>query len=226
MHLPSEIPFGAFFQYSPRGESEISRKSRRVRDAIKNDSVIIVRPPNEKPHPVRGVDYVVEIVAKSLRRHPTFSAGLTEEHILVPMPRSAPLKNKDALWPGKRICDALVAAKLGAVVLPLLERHTAVQKSATAPPGMRPDAPDHYHSVRVNPRLDVPLNAKITVVDDFVTRGATFLGVYPHLSRALPNAEIFCFALVRTISSGEVDTIVSPVIGRIENRHGRAHREP
>ena len=36
--LLSEVRFGAFLQYSPRGESEISRRSRRWRDAIKTDT--------------------------------------------------------------------------------------------------------------------------------------------------------------------------------------------
>ena len=55
----------------------------------------------------------------------------------------------------------------------------------------------------------------ITIVDDVVTRGSTFLAMHQRLAEAFPLAEIRCFAVVRTMSGIEVDQIMSPVEGLI-----------
>src|SRR6267143_3540503 len=142
----------------------------------------------------------------------------------MPIPRSAPLRSRDALWPARRICEALVAANLGAIVVPALVRHTAVQKSAIAPAGQRPGPIDHLNSAKVD--IDSTVSAKqgITLVDDFITRGAHFLGMYPLVANAFPHQTISCFALVRTNSFEEVTAMIAPVTGTIKNHGGRPSR--
>lgn len=66
----------------------------------------------------------------------------------------------------------------------------------------------------------------ITLVDDVVTRGASFIGVYARLQEAYPNAQIRCFALIRTISSGEINEILDPVYGEIRYEDDRLFRVP
>jgi orotate phosphoribosyltransferase-like protein len=67
----------------------------------------------------------------------------------------------------------------------------------------------------------------ITVVDDVITRGSSFVGAYPRLRSAFPGIPIHCFALVRTISGRDIDGILDPVAGLITHENGqRLHREP
>lgn len=114
---------------------------------------------------------------------------------------------------------------LGSEVVPLLERHKAVQKSATAPPGQRPDPIDHYNSTSIATGLRLIMASRITLADDFVTRGSHFLGMYPLVQAAYTDREIKCFALMRTNSfGGEVTKHVLPVSGTIRNNNGTPWR--
>jgi hypothetical protein len=226
MPLPSEISFSSFLQYTPRGDSEACKRGKRFRDAIKNDGHLYFRNSSGALDTVRGIEFFVEQIAKNISRIPELKEILGPERILVPIPRSAPFKNPAGLWPARRICEALVAQKLGLEMIPLLQRHTAVQKSATASTEQRPDPIHHYNSTSVDSGLSIIPGEDITLVDDFVTRGATFLGMYPHVKNAFADREISCFALVRTMSFEEVIEHFKPVQGTIRNRNGRARREP
>ena len=66
----------------------------------------------------------------------------------------------------------------------------------------------------------------ITLVDDVVTRGSSFVGLMPHLEDAFPGIAIRCFAPVRTISGGEIDRILDPVEGMITYNGTDLHRHP
>jgi hypothetical protein len=48
----------------------------------------------------------------------------------------------------------------------------------------------------------------------------------PRLYEVYPKATIRCFALVRTISTGEVHEILAPIQGPITYRDGRLVRQP
>jgi hypothetical protein len=48
----------------------------------------------------------------------------------------------------------------------------------------------------------------------------------PRIQEAFPNAIVHCFALVRTISTGEVDAIFAPTAGTITYRDGLLIRQP
>jgi hypothetical protein len=213
MPFPSELSYAAFLKYSPRGTSKASTNSKAIRDAIKNDSNLTFMRDGKLMQP-RGIEYVVSGLKVEIKKYPFLSEYLGPTVALVPMPRSAPL-TKDALWPTRRICEALVAAGFGAEVAPLLVRKTAVQKSATADPGKRPGPQEHYDSTEIDNEVPTLENRPFTIVDDFVTRGSSFIGMFRRLKEAFPTRTIRCFAMMATESEGEIDKWVAPVQGKI-----------
>lgn len=210
--LLSELVFGSLLAYSPRGRTEVSVRSRRIRDKIKaGDS---------------------ELLAKAIQRLSAdfaatdLSAVLGPDVILVPAPRSAPLV-QGGLWPPLTIAGALVAAGFGREVRPWLTRTEAVPKSAFSRPGERPNALRHFETMIVEPELAAP--TLITVVDDFLTKGNTLLGAASRIQLAYPAATVCAFALVRTLGlQPEIEKVVDPCVGMIR-RAGfgdEADREP
>jgi phosphoribosylpyrophosphate synthetase len=68
---------------------------------------------------------------------------------------------------------------------------------------------------------------EILLIDDIVTRGATFLGAANRLIDALPHAHIRAFAIMRTISEPSAFVhIRDPRIGTIQLRNNEAYRIP
>lgn len=157
-------------------------------------------------------------------------AGQFEEFLgpdvtLVPVPGHAPLRDEHSLWVPRRICEVLVSQGLGVDVVPCLARLTVVPKSAYALPGQRPEAQVHYGSMRVD--CSVFVTDRVTVVDDFVTRGDTLLAAASLMKEALPEAGIRAFALVRTIGlQPNVERIIDPCVGTIFRGLGGARRRP
>ena len=214
--FPSEVEFGALLQYAVRGQSPLSRRSRDVRTAIKTNGVL---------------GGVAVIAHAALRAKENLEAGgclsrvLGPDVTLVPMPRSSLIK-EGSLWPARVICEALQGCGIGAAILPCLCRAEAIGKAALAAPGRRPDPPEHYRTIRVEPVSPIEPSTALVLVDDIVTRGSSFVGVLPHLAAAFPGIPIHCFALLRTISQGEIASILDPVAGRITYRQGHLHRGP
>ena len=218
--MPSSLDFGSFLIYSPRGTGETSVRSREIVGHVKNDG------PGPFP-PERMIDFAVRRLTEELPGSP-LASFLPPGATLVPVPRSAPIKDAGALWVPRRIADGLVSRGIGAAVQPLLIRTSAVRKSAWSSPGNRPTLEDHVASLNVAPTR--PLNApgEILLVDDVVTKGATLLAAATALSRAFPNARIRAFALIRTMGLiPEVDRILSPATGVISLlRDGSVDRRP
>jgi len=213
MPFPSKLSYAAFLKYSPRGVSNISKASRVFRDAIKNDTNIQFTK-DGRSDSVRGIEFVASRLKSEREKFSFLRECLGPEVALVPIPRSAPL-SKGALWPSYRICEELVAAGLGAEVMPLLKRQTAVQKAATAPQGMRPGPEEHFESTVIDNEVPTLIKRPLTLVDDIVTRGASFVGMFRRLAEAFPNRKISCFALIQTVTDGEVDSIIDPIHGII-----------
>jgi hypothetical protein len=209
--LLSELRFGSYLVYSPKGRSEVSQKSRQLRDAVKAGRVATLR---------NIVDHLAQRFDAS-----GLSAVLGSDVTLVPCPRSSPLV-EGALWPGRLIADELVRAGLGRQVLALVERVEAVPKSAFQARGARPNALKHYETMRAT--VDLGATERITLVDDFLTKGNTLLGAASRLAELYPRATLTAFAVVRTMGlQPEVDEIVSPCVGRVWERFpGEADREP
>jgi hypothetical protein len=215
--LPSEISFTGFLQYSPRGQNAVSGQSQAYTRAIKNDSFIGNQP---------AIRYAALRLREEIPKHAALQSCFSGHLVLVPVPRSAPLVT-GGLWPSMKLCQAMQVEGIASMVLPLLERQTAVPKSATAAAGQRPGPQQHYDSLAVDPnRPLLSPQHHLVIVDDVVTRGATFFGAYARLSELYSNVPISCFALIRTMSSGDVDALLSPVEGKISFQGGQLHRNP
>ena len=197
--LLSEVRFGAFLVYSPRGKSEVSCQSRAVRDSIKQDW-----PP--------GIAQAVERLSQEFAATP-LGELLGADVTLVPAPKSSPLV-AGALWPPRRIADELVRRGLAKGVIPCVRRITPVKKSAYAAPGERPTPQMHFESMGVENALARP--SRIAVVDDVVTKGATLLAVASHVKSLFPEAEVRVFAMLRTMGlQPDVERILDPCVGII-----------
>ena len=211
--LLSEVAFGALLQYSPRGLSEVSVRSRKWCYAVKND----------EPGQIRRA---VERMASSRSAQ---GAGLLElfgrDVVLVPAPRSAPLR-AGALWPAQRICEELVRFGLGAEIIACVRRARAVQKSAFVQSGERPTPEVHLRSMELDAGLVT--SRRFVVVDDVVTKGSTLLAVASLLRSKHPDVEVAAFAMVRAMGLvPEVDSILSPCVGTIRlTAGGTAWRAP
>jgi predicted amidophosphoribosyltransferase len=114
---------------------------------------------------------------------------------------------------------------LGREVLFSLERIEAVPKSAFQAWGSRTTALRHYETIRAS--ADLTAAKRITLVDDFLTKGNTLLGAASRLKDVYPQATLAAFAPVRTKGlQPEIDQLVEPGIGRIRERFtGEVGRE-
>ena len=130
------------------------------------------------------------------------------------------------LWPSERISNAFHQRGLAKAVLPCLKRTQSVTKSARAKKGERPSPEVHFETCEVEHSPLFPSPERITLVDDVITRGSTMLGLFALVQEAYPQAEINCFAAVRTISDGEIDEIAQPVAGTITHQNGILLRRP
>ena len=196
--LLSELQFASLLVYTPQGDSEVSRRSRSVRSAVKG-----------------GDRSVLDLAAQRLHesRAPWLGDFFGTHTVLVPAPGSSPMKNPKSLWVPRDICQFFVARGLGREVSTCLERSHAVPKSAFSLPAERPKPSRHFASFSVARSLFAP--RCITLVDDVITRGATLVAAASRLSEAFPACEIRAFAVIRTMTRVEIDTILDPCTGVI-----------
>ncbi len=203
--LLEKLEFCSIFSYCPKDNSEEGLFAKKVRDWIKNDIIVTVKKSVfregktimvEKEMPMSH--YVADVL-KNLVDEGYFSEFFQSDVILVPMPRSAPLK-KGQLWPAYQIANAMENKELG-VVVPLIQRLMPIQKSSYAPPSKRPKPADHFNSMGINKTAELDLDfERIVLVDDIVTRGHTFMGAGWRLMVTYPDVEIKAFAAMQTIS--------------------------
>jgi hypothetical protein len=209
--LLSELAFGSLLTYSPRGGSEVSQRSRRICYNLK-----------------AGDPQTLLLVGQRLRDHVSrgevLESLLGPDVTLVPMPRSAPLVS-GALWPAQKICDAIIQVGLAAQSTPVLERVTAVTKSAGAGPGERPHVSQHYESLRASVRIDV--SHRIVLIDDVLTKGSTAIAAASRLAEAYPNTQITLFSVIRTKGMvPEIEQILDPAVGTIRVEGDEVDRQP
>lgn len=197
--------------YSPRGQSEISKRSRSVCYKIKEGNPETLQLAAKRLHEhVGGQDILASL----------FGATAT----LIPMPRSAPLV-QGALWPALKICESIVGVGLAARTVPALERTVAVPKASQAAWGERPGVAKHYDSLRAHARVDV--GERILLVDDVVTKGTQALAAVSRLAETYPNATINVFAVIRTKGLvPEIDAIFDPAVGTISLNGDEGDRQP
>lgn len=218
MPLLSECGFTSFLQYSPRGTLESSKVSKQVTLCVKNNGTWRI-----------GTDVkpVIPAIVSSLLRHrddtPVIAECFRGEVIAVPVPGHAP-KVAGALWVAEQICLALHASGLVSGVHPLLRRVQRVKKSAGS--SDRPTTADHYETINVEPGVLIGRQARLLLVDDVVTRGATFLACTSRIREAYPANAVGAFAIIRTMSEIEVKDMTAPVTGKITMQRNGPHREP
>lgn len=207
-NFPSQLNFASFLSYAPKGRTVRSQQSKHFTLLIKSDRFAF----DERGRAVNAIDYAVKGLAESLENHPFLQRCLGPETVLIPVPRRSPLV-KGALWPTLRICQAMVGCGLAGEILTSLVRVLPSTKSATAQ--HRPSPLENYRTTEVHHPPLLPLPARITLVDDVLTRGSTFVGMYTRLREVYPDAEIHCFSLIRTHSPGEVLTMLDPQEGTV-----------
>jgi len=213
--LPSEVEFASFLVYNPRPAafpSEVSAQSRKVRNAIKNETA-------QWAAKHRLGERMRSELGEDIRRK-----FLPENATLVPMPGHAPLKDPKSHWAPRELCEAFVGAGLGARWLPVLERVHAVPQASRSAAKDRPNAKTHYESIRAT--ADLVAGSVITVVDDVVTSGAMMLAAIARLREVFPQATVLGFALLRTMSSEPILRVKEPCVGTIKLVSWGAQRQP
>lgn len=143
---------------------------------------------------------------------PALGAILNPDSALVPIPGSA-LALVHGLWVPNRIAHAMVAVGFGREVLACLRRQTAIRKSATAGYD-RPSAQEHCDSMVAIAPMRWP--ARIILVDDVITKGATIMGAAKRLRLAGCDSELLAFSMLRTLrNESDFKKWFDPVTGRI-----------
>ncbi len=209
----TRINYGTLINYSPRGQSELSQRSRNVCGGIKHC----------KPA------YITNIT-DSLRREESrpLLDILNEDRVLVPIPRSGLLK-EDTIWPSLIIAEELQQKGFGRSVNTILSRHTPIIKSSNQHGAdNRPSVKNQFDSLLI--KEDLFLHNSITLVDDVLTMGRTSFACAQLIHEAYPNiVDIAVFAAVRTQGfKDNVETIFNPSIGIISynQNSGKTRRHP
>ncbi len=213
----SEFSFASLLVYAKNDQSRIGRAAFRTVQDVKSDGRS-VRDPDK-----RVIVAIAENVAENRETYP-FGSILTDSTVLVPIPRSAPLRAGD-VWPPMLIAEELHRVGFGTAVEPLIVRVKGVPKSSTSKPGERALSEVHYKSMRLSsgqPRL----LSEITLIDDVVTRGRTSLGAAARLRDAYPGVSITLFTVARTCSLvTNMESYIQPFVGRIRFRDGDTNRD-
>lgn len=203
--FPSEIPFASLLVYSVSGSSDLSTLSRtRVRDPLKSGDKKTLRRVAE-----RVEEYVEEL-----------GDSFGPDVGLVPMPRSSPIRQED-LWPSRLICEILFQQGLAGSIHECVTRTREVTKAAltTGPRRVR----THLGSLQAQLPVDLP--DRVVLVDDVVTSGSTLYAAARLLGQP---GRVRAFAVLRSMGSLEVESILAPCIGTIRYVEGedRTERRP
>ncbi len=224
----SSLPFASFLAYSPHGTSAVELAATTICREIKRDGYV-----RREHREERIIPYAVRRLRECLTA--ALADFLAADVVLVPAPGSAPLppRRRGTPWVSRRICEELRAAGFGSRVDTLLVRRLAVAKSAFARRGARPGVVEHYESFAVAALQGEP-PARITLIDDVITKGATLLAGASRLAEAFPAAQVRAFALVRTQYPVDRErggqrfrAVVDPVTATVTcGRYGAWRRDP
>lgn len=198
----SPFRFSSLLVYTPRRHdpSGLGAQARRAAFQVKAG-----RPP------------VLERLAVVAREHSDELGVFGPNVTAVPIPRSSPRppKMEGFQWTPLWICQALEAAGLVRDVKPLLYRIHRVTQAHRSSAGERPTVQEHVDSLWWDGDFGTDLGSSVLLVDDFVTRGSTFLAAREVISEVQPGLDVHAFAAVRTMSGEVVTEPVAPVVGSI-----------
>lgn len=184
--LLAELPVASLLIYPSRHRSEADREARDVIwTGVKQASPV---------HLSRVGQRLAELPA----RHPVRRV-IPAGSVLIPVPRSAPLA-RGAVWPALQIAEALQAAGVGELVLPLLVRDEPVRRSTGARSAAEREPPmRHYQTISsTTTRLGVQNpTGHYVLIDDVVTTGSTLIACASRLAALMPDASIMAFAVAR-----------------------------
>ena len=198
------VRFGSLLVYRPgplhRNDNQATIQARDVAvDGLKH---------GRRDFPVRIAGYIFRRWQEGL-----FQDFLGPDVVILPVPGHAPLRVSDRrVWPIRDLATKMEEYSLGRQ-RNWLRRTVPVQKSAFAPPSGRPMSSDHYSTIEL--RRETPLlrpPARITVLDDVVTTGATLHACVRRVRDVFADAQVLAFAVVCTLRNvSQVDNPVDPV---------------
>jgi predicted amidophosphoribosyltransferase len=201
--IPS-ITFTSCYVYAPGGRCDVSERSRSLCALLKAGDA-------------RLIQKYARCVTQHARECPTLAGFFRSSDVLVPVPGSEPVEPLRGSV-ARLLAEALVREGLAGAQCDCIRRVWPVRKSATAAPRDRPSV----EFTRVCGDA-----ARLTLVDDVVTRGRTLLAAATRLHDVFPRARIQAFALLRTMGfASRVDRLLEPCIGEIAWRRGDARRNP
>lgn len=214
--LLSELEFGSYLTYSPRGKSDLAKRSKNIMISLKSERSI-GNPPKFMS------EFVIDRIKESLDQMP-FKHFFNENVSLVPVPKSS-LMQPNELWVSEKIAKALSKQTFGEFY-PCLKRIKPVQKAAYAvPSSKRPKAIEHYNSIGCQQLVHRP--KEIVLIDDIITRGSTLLGCASKVKEIFPDVPIRAFAVIRTISDpDDLIKIEYPCVGIITLSGNDTIRKP
>lgn len=200
------IEFGSLLTYSPRGDTNEEARSRTFMAKLKSDGFL-------EKEKILMTKFIAQGIKNNLEKLP-FADFFKANPILIPTPSSS-LTKANTLWVPQRLATALVDNGLGEKVSSCLQRTKPLRKSHKSSNANRPKAQEHYDTMAVQKELSEP--DEILLIDDFITRGSTFIGAANKLRDAFPNANIRAFAGIKTISRSEdFRKIYDPCKGKIK----------
>jgi hypothetical protein len=205
------LPFAACYVYSPKGESEVSQRSRQLCARVKSGSTKWLR------------SYAAAVHQEVLHGR-RFLELFNEHTLLVPIPECRP-SGHTTFWAARRLALALQGTGLAEEVWTGLRRVSSVERSSSAWMWERPTVQQHYQSFAVIPSSKSA--KKIMLVDDVITKGRTLAAAAMRLQDAFPDAEVRAFALVRTMGFVlDVPRLFDPCQGEIHWNGEDAYRTP
>ena len=144
------------------------------------------------------VTLIVEQLADIVQDSP-FANYFDGTATLVPIPTHG-LMTRNSVWASRSLANAIVAKGLASETVCCIRRAKPIRKSAQSSAGNRPTPREHYETMEVQRAVWDHDATDIVMIDDVVTRGATFSGAAAHLHQIFPGARIRAFALARTDS--------------------------
>ena len=210
----TNLAYASYFAYNPRPDSkENSQYAYAELRKLKQDEAL--------DNDICQSKHLVDLMSKQLDKSRLYNF-FKNKPVLVPVPKSSLMK-PDTLWVPQRIATSMAKAGLGSSVQACLKRVSPVSKSADNSQN-RPKARDHYNSFSIEALTDVD---DLVLVDDVVTRGATFLGAASMIKDRFPDAKIRAFALICTRTNpADFTNFEDPAVGRITLQSGESYRRP